>query len=731
MPESHHELKALYNDAPDALYVHDLAWRLIRVNRAFERLSGYTREEKLGGSFLDLVAPDHREKLIQTIQEQIGGAPVQPFEIDLVTRQGPRVALQITTALIVHNGQAAGVQGCARNITDRNLELEALTRKTAELTEEAGQLAQLNSHLQALHRLSTTFYADLDALFADYLETGCRILGLPHAAIWQLTPDGLVARAAHGEDARVEDPARAMVVANKSTVVHDGSDQRCACPLYVGTPLMQDGGLFGSMGFWSKEPGDLHPNAREIIELMAQGITNALRPIHSREELEVSAGYDPLTKVSNRLLLSRKLETALAHARDSGSMAAVLFIDLDRFKRINHSFGRSAGDRYLEHIGSKLQAHMRSGDTLARMGGDEFTAILPDTGEHEEVIAVAHRLLDAIRAPYRLDRDELTISASIGMSVYPRDGVDAGALLRNALAAMFAAERRGSDCAQLYSTEDTKSAVARLAIATSLRGALERSEFRLYYQPQVDFQGQLAGVEALLGWLHPELGSVPPHEFIPIAEESGMILPIGNWVLREACRQAAEWRQTTGVRLTTAVNVSAIQFAHHGFVDSIATLLAETGLAPDLLELELTESLLLRDMQQAMESLSTLRGLGVRIAIDDFGTGYSSLRYIRHLPLDAVKIDRSFVVGLKNDPVSVGLLRAIVALGHTLGLRVTAEGIETRAQLRTVRLAGCDLAQGHLFGVAIDAERMGDLLRQPQPLFAAIAHGKRRAQKGG
>ena len=708
MLESHHDFEALSNNAPDALYVHDLAWRLIWVNREFERLSGYTRQETLGASFLDLIAPEHRQQAVHRIEEQLGGAPASVLEIDLITRQGLRLALQITTGLIFENGHAAGVQGSARDITARKLALE-----------------DFNSHLRTLHRLSTASYPDLEALFAAYLETGCRILGLPHGAVWQQTADGLVARAAHGLDASVKDPAGARVIATRSTVVIDGSDPGCACPLYVGTPLDPNGRLFGSIGMWSKEPCKLPANAREIVELMAEGIVGALRRTSSREE--VSASHDPLTKVSNRLLLSRRVETALAHARDSGSMAAVLLIDLDRFKRINHSFGRSVGDRYLEHIGAKLQAHMRSGDTLARMGGDEFAAILPNTGEHAEVVAVAHRLLDALRAPCRIDKDELSISASIGISVYPRDGVDAGTLLRNALAAMYAAERRGSDCTQLYSKEDTRSAVARLSIASSLRGALERSEFRLFFQPQVDFQGRVEGVEALLGWLHPELGRVPAHEFIPIAEETGMILPIGNWVLREGCRQAAEWLSTSGVRVTTAVNVSAIQFAHAGFVDSIAAVLEETGLPADLLELELTESLLLRDMQQVVESLSTLRGLGVRIAIDDFGTGYSSLRYIRHLPLDTVKIDRSFIMELKNDRASVGLLRAIVALGHTLGLRVTAEGIETRAQLRAVRLAGCDLAQGHLFGVALDAERMGTLLRQPQPLFAeAVARRKQR-----
>jgi diguanylate cyclase (GGDEF)-like protein/PAS domain S-box-containing protein len=718
MLDSRGDFEKLYDGAPDPLYVHDLNWRLVRVNRAFEQVSGYTRADAAGMSFLDLLVPEHRETFIQQMAEQMGGSPPRPLEIDLLARGGSRVTLQVKTELFFQDGRLAGVQGIARDIAVQRREFEALAAAAVELTEKMVELASVNRRLRALYCLSTAHHADVMALFASYLKTGCEMLGLPHAAIWQMTPDGMAVRAALGEGAAGEDPAEQIAVTDRSTVIVDGGDPRCKCSLYAGTQLFFDDKAFGRIAFWSNAPGKLHANAREIIQMIAQGISAALQRIRTGEQA-VPATQDPLTKVSNRLVLSRRLESALASARDSGSMVAIFFIDLDRFKRVNHTFGRAAGDAFLQQVGARLQAHMRMGDTLARMGGDEFTAILPGTGEQAQVRAVAQRLLEAIRTPCRIGQSEMSVSASIGMSVYPRDGVDAGALLRNALAAMFAAERRGSDGAQLYSAEDTKSAVARLSITTSLRRALERNEFRLFFQPQVDLHGRLAGAEVLLGWLHPDLGRVPAHEFIPIAEETGMILPIGNWVLREACRQSAEWLQKGGARVTIAVNVSAAQFAHAGFADSVASVLKETGLPAELLELELTESLLVRDVEQVAASLGKLRALGVRIAIDDFGTGYSSLRYIRHLPLDTLKIDRSFVIGSENDDASIKLLRAIVALGHTLGLTVTAEGVETCSHLHLVRTAGCDLAQGHLFGAALDARGMAALLGKAQPVFAA------------
>jgi diguanylate cyclase (GGDEF)-like protein/PAS domain S-box-containing protein len=716
MLDSYDDYRSLFEAAPDLTYTQDVHGRITRVNRAFEKATGYTRQQAIGMHIDDLIAPEYRELLSQAVLERMGGAPVRAIEVEFVSADGQRLAFELTTQLIFEKGVPSGIQGFGRDITDQKRELKALSAATAELTEKTEQLAAFTAHLRVLHRLSTTAYHQLEALFADYLAAGCEIFNLPFGAISQVAPDGPAVRFSHGPEPVFSDAGAAAVISQRATVVCE------RCPelphaYYIGTPLFSEGALFGSIGFWSPETVVRHPHAREIVELMAKGIATAVNQRQLNEQLDFLATHDPLTGLPNRLLLTRRLETALNDARERGSSLALVFIDLDRFKGINDSLGHAIGDAVLKQVGARFHACMRSGDTLARMGGDEFTAILPGIRDRTDALSIAHRLLNALREPCRAEGYELFVAASVGISMYPRDGLDGGTLLRNADAAMYAAKRRGSDDVQLYATADTDLALERLSVETSLRRALDREEFRLYFQPQVDVNGRLAGAEVLLGWTHPELGRVPPSVFIPIAEETGMILPIGNWVLREACEQAAAWRRVCDERFTIAVNVSAVQFSQPGFVDSVAVVLAHTGLPPDVLELELTESLLLRDLRQVADSLGRLRGIGVRIAIDDFGTGYSSLSYIRNLPLDALKIDRSFLADSENDRASLALVRAIVALGHTLGLTVTAEGVETEAQLELVRRAGCDLVQGHFFGSALDAAGMHALLRRGNPVL--------------
>jgi diguanylate cyclase (GGDEF)-like protein/PAS domain S-box-containing protein len=718
MLDSHDDYRSLFEDAPDLSYTQDLQGRITRANRAFEKATGYSRQQAVEMGIDQILAPESRDVLSQTVIERIGGAPARPVEVEFLTSDGRRVLFEVTTQLIFEKGTPAGVHVFGRDITDQKRELMALSAATTELTEKTERLAAFTAHLRLLHRLSTTGYTQLETLFADYLAAGCEIFNLPFGAITQIAPEGIAVRFSHGPGQIESDPGASTVIAERATVLCEGCRELEHSGYYVGTPLFSGGTLFGCIGFWSPESALHHPHAREIIELMAKGIANAVNQRQLHEQLDYMATHDPLTALPNRLLLARRLEAALADARERNSAVALVFIDLDRFKGINDSLGHAVGDAVLKQVGARFQACMRSGDTLARMGGDEFTAILPGIRDRTDALSVAHRLLRSLHDPCRVEQYELFVTASVGISMYPGDGVDAGTLLRNADAAMYAAKRRGSDDVQLYATADTDVAVERLSVETHLRRALDRDEFRLYFQPQVDLVGNLAGAEVLLGWCHPELGRVSPSVFIPIAEETGMILPIGNWVLREACTQAAAWLRGCQQRFTIAVNVSAVQFTQAGFVESVAIVLGNTGLPPDFLELEVTESLLLRDLRQVATSLEKLRRIGVRIAIDDFGTGYSSLSYIRNLPLDTLKVDRSFLATSENDRASLALVRAIVALGHTLGLTVTAEGVETEAHLELVREAGCDLAQGHLFGAALDAEGMGAVLRRGTQSFA-------------
>ena len=711
MLDSQDDFRALFENAPDALFTLDLQSRITRVNSAFERLTGYTRPGIIGKPVSELVASEHLNRFQMNLLQRLGGARAEPLEVDLVTASKARIALELTTDLIFSGGQPAGIQCFARDVTDRRREIQALASAKAELTEMTRQLAAFTRHLRVVHRLSSTPYSDIDTLFSDYLSAGCEIFGVPSGAICLGTEEGLARCCFHGEHS--PEP-HADEVARERRTVQTGGD---SSPVYIGTPLFVNGSLAGTIGFWSQTPAAPHPHAREIVELMARGIASALHQRQLTDQLEHLATHDSLTELPNRLLLASRLEAALADARASNTRLAVLFIDLDRFKGINDSLGHAIGDSVLRELGHRLRTCVRPGDTLARMGGDEFTAILPNIQDRAEVLEIARKFLNAVHEPCRVQGYELFVTASIGISMFPRDGSDAGTLLRNADAAMYAAKRRGSDDVQLYAAEETTIAIERLSIETSLRRALDRNEFTLVFQPQVHLDGRLTGAEVLLGWQHPELGRVPPKQFIPIAEETGMILSIGDWVLRRACHQASEWARASKHRIVIAVNVSAVQFTQPGFVRTVADALAESGLPAELLELEVTESLLLRDLHQVAASFRELRKLGVQIAVDDFGTGYSSLSYIRNLPLDALKIDRSFLADAENERAALALLKAIVALGHTLGLTVTAEGVETPRQLELVSEAGCDQAQGHLFGYALDAASLGELLKSDEPVL--------------
>jgi len=432
------------------------------------------------------------------------------------------------------------------------------------------------------------------------------------------------------------------------------------------------------------------------------------------------AYYDSLTGLPNRALLHDRLINALANARRRGEKVALLFIDLDRFKNINDSLGHSVGDCLLQEVATRLRSLAREQDTVARLGGDEFLVVLNAITDIGDIAVVAERILKAFHCEFVVQGHSFNISCSLGVSVSPEHGEDVETLVKHADAAMYRAKEKGRNNFQFFTPKMTAEVVERLELESNLRQALEGNELFLVYQPQMELStGNLIGLEALLRWRHPEMGMVAPDRFIRVAENSGLIIPIGEWVLRTACLQAKRWQDDGTTAVPVAVNVSAVQFRQEGFRDVVERVLRETGLAPHYLELELTESVLLTNADVMLSVLRDLRAMGVRLDIDDFGTGYSSLSYLRQFPVSKLKIDRSFVQHVAENPDDAAITGAIISMARSLNLKVIAEGVETEEQMAFLRAHQCDEIQGYYFSKPLEADVLARQLRGPLAAAAA------------
>ncbi|MCC7704368.1 EAL domain-containing protein [Janthinobacterium sp. GW460P] len=441
------------------------------------------------------------------------------------------------------------------------------------------------------------------------------------------------------------------------------------------------------------------------------------------QELEFQSRHDILTGLANRLLLRERLEQAMAVARRSTLPLWVVFIDLDRFKFVNDTLGHDAGDILLKLIADRLRAATREVDTVARLGGDEFVLLLPQHANSDPGQLILQRVLDAVAQPLLVGGHEFFLTCSMGVASYPADGDSAETLIKHADIAMYRAKEQGRNHWQSYAPAMNASMLARLNLESELRHALERGQFHLMYQPQVELgSGKIVGMEALLRWQHPTLGAVAPGDFIHLAEEMGLIVPIGAWVLQTACAQARAWQREGLGGLRLAVNLSARQFRQSGLLQSVREILAVTGLEARFLELELTESMMMQDVEQAIATMGKLKALGLQLSIDDFGTGYSSLAHLRRFPIDVLKIDKSFVSDLTHSDDDAAIVQAIIALAHSLRLKVIAEGVETPQQLAFLCQHGCDQMQGYLFSRPLAAPAFEELLRQGS-ILPALAIG--------
>lgn len=685
-------LRSVIDTDPNLIFVKDRSGRFVLVNQATAEIYGTTVEDLVGKSDADFNAnPEEVEQFVRDDCAVMDKLEERFISEEKVTdSQGKVRWLQtVKRPLFSPDGAANQILGIATDITARKCAEDALKQK-----EELFRLMIENSSdvITVLDPDGTVRYG------SPSLE---RVLGY--------APDELIGRNLF-DYIHPEDRAKAH------GVLLEGLSQR-------GKPVAFDIRLRHKNGSWrfveSTGSNQIDTRGVEGIVLNSRDITERRL---AEQELDFLAYHDILTELPNRLLFTEHLEIAIESAADEGHMAAVLFLDLDRFKVINDTLGHTLGDELLRSVAARLSGTLQESDVVSRWGGDEFTILLPQVTDTQEVVRATQRIIAALSAPFELQDSEYYITATVGISVYPSCGQDAETLIRNADTAMYRAKELGKNYYQLFMPSMNVGAIKKLALEQSLRKAIEREEFTLHFQPQIEAEvREIVGVEALLRWQHPELGLVPPGDFIPLAEETGLIVPLGEWVLRTACRQAIEWDAAGYAPLRIAVNISAYQFRRSDLVPTIAAILAETGLAPDRLELELTESVLIESEQRNIETLSELSAMGIRLAIDDFGTGYSSFIYLKRYPITCIKIDRAFVRDVTVDPNDAAITQSLIAMAQNLKMGVVAEGVETREQCAFLAGHGCTLMQGYYFSAPLPADALVSFLekRSVQVLKAA------------
>ena len=701
----------------------DVSGHIVSADRQLEQRLGHGTGSLAGRRLAEILGPGETTSALDGLVAQLGAGGELTSRLRLRAADGGSVQFRTRTRLEFAQGMPSAIEFIAHDITSETVRLDALQHAEQALAAKAGQLAEFRQNLRQLHRLAIAEYDSMEDMFDDYLQTGCEILRMPVGAVLSLADDRVSIRATGGErtiENAVGNSAAVRALAERGTFAYpheaDLSDPVPSWAVSISVPIYAGQALHGVLLFCSWEHGDVRrfcDHEREILELIARDLGRSIYEARLTLDLSRQTEQDPLTGLGNRLAFVRTLERLLQESAASNRPVAAAFLDLDRFKQVNDTFGHAVGDEVLRQTASRLALEVGPEDHVARVGGDEFTILFHANASRSAVRASAQRVLEALRAPYMLQDAELFVTASMGVSFFPEDAVDAKDLLQKADAAMYRAKSQGKNDFRFFTPDIIVRGTNRLELETQLRRALDRAELRLGFQPLVTTNGLLDGLEALLSWDNPRFGRVGAARFIPIAEESGMIIPIGTWVLREVCRQVAEWRARRFAALRVAINVSMLQFARPDFVETVARALTDTGMPPECLELELTESIIMRDVESSTRRLVELREVGVRIAIDDFGTGYSSLSYLHRLPVDSLKIDRSFIGEVNAPGTSLPLIQTVVQLAHNMGLTVVAEGVENLKQLELLRSVGCDRFQGHLFGQPLTVAATEELLRRP------------------
>jgi diguanylate cyclase (GGDEF)-like protein/PAS domain S-box-containing protein len=711
--------RALVQNSSHMVIVLDAGGGITYASPAFRRMLGYREDARVGQNVFDLVHPDDQHTVRARFGEHLAGlAQSASFEFRFLAADGSWRHIEALANNLLDDPAVGGVVFNCRDVTERK-RAESLLAGQAHALDLIARDAPLAETLTALAKVieAEAAGARCAILLLDESSETLTVAAAPSLVDVGLhEADGLVVGPESGSSGTAVHRREPVIVADvagdplwresRSIALARGIRAAWSVPI-----IAADGDrVLGTLTVYFDESRRPGPAEVRLLELAAHLADIAIERSQAQARLAHQAAHDALTGLPNRVFFLDRAAVALARTQRSRSSVAVLFLDLDRFKFINDSLGHDAGDRLLFSLARRLQEVIRPGDTVARFGGDEFTILCENIADEAHALSIAERVGQVVTAPFALGEAEVFVTMSIGIALASGSRTRPEALVENADAAMYRAKARGGNRREVFDQAMRARAKRRLAMHSSLHRAVERGEFRVLYQPIVRLvSGQLVGAEALVRWEHPDRGLIAPDEFIALAEETGLIVPIGNHVLREACRQAERWR-ADGQPLEIKVNLSARQFGHPALVGQVAEILADTAIDPAAVYLEITETVLMEDVESTSASLRELKHLGVSLTVDDFGTGYSSLTYLKRFPVDELKVDRAFVAGLLNDPEDSAIVAAVINLAHTLGLAAVAEGVENAEQVAKLRELGCDIGQGYHFGRPQPAEALAGLL---------------------
>ncbi len=674
----HERFSQIYNSSKDAMGFAALDGVLLDVNDAFLKLSGYSREELLSGkNYQDIIPTEYHQLESKKISEVLRMGESAEYEKECVRKDGSRVPVLLTVFVV--RGMDKKPVGLAIIIKDMTKfkQIEIEKQKLSLAVEQSPVIVMITDTKGNIEYVNPKF-TEVTGYTLDEVK---------------------------GKNPRL--------------LKSNGTSPEIFKQLWE---TISQGGEWRGEFRNKKKNGELYWELASISSIknpegkmthflaVKEDIT---RRKWAEEAVVHMAYHDSLTDLPNRFLIEDRLVQALSQARHRKKLVGIMMLGLDRFKSVNDTLGHVLGDQVLQAVGKRLSDAVHEKGTVARIGGDEYMLLLPEVTSVEEVVKLAQQVIEIIRPSFHLNEQEVNLTASLGVSVYPNDGDDAESLLKDADTALGRAKQQGRNNYQLYTPSMHVEAFGRMVLENSMRKALSREEFIVHYQPLVDIRSRhVIGMEALVRWQHPDIGLVSPVEFIPIAEGNGLIIPIGEWVLRTSCSRSKAWQDGGFPHLRLAVNLSARQFQHANLLEMVEWILKDTGFDPHYLEFEITEGIAMENVEYSLTILRRLKEMGIQISIDDFGTGYSSLNYLKEFPIDTLKIDRSFIQDLTIDPGDAAIVSAIIVLAHSLKLKVTAEGVETQEQLDFLRKHKCDIIQGYLFSKPVPADQFEALIMQ-------------------